>query len=325
MGKNLKLVTTQDRVSELIVQVNDSQFALSSLLEPREQTVDSYECAMRQFVFYCKANNLPLEVVTIENCLTFFIECIERGLMQNTLKAWRYGINYHLRRLLPESPMDSLTFEQSFGNLLNRFSSGKVNQARALHTKEIIQMVGTRLSDNTFIEKRDKTIILVGFTGGLRIDELAQTKYRPGLDCGNCVEIDTGFILKIPKSKTSSKDVFIPYTGKPVCPATHLKEWLKVIRFGQVFVKISRGIIFGKSLSDRAMREMLKKRAKLAGIRNWERVSGHTLRHSFINTAYRNGATLAEIASQTGQAERTVIRYLMNADFIDKNPALKLF
>ena len=318
--------------SDVLVELAGEYRSLSSLNEPKKQTIDSYNVAIKAFVEFlageqnCLATDVNLTIVTPPQVLIFFIAKVNDGFKRNTIKLWECAIKYLYKQNNLPCPTNNPAFKEAFHGLLKKFTSKKVQQATALLTNDIIRMTETRLSDNELIERRDKVIIIIGFTGGFRTDELVTTRYRPGGDCDSVQDISEGFVIEVLESKTDYRKVFIPnLPNKKINPAAILSEWLNIVKVGQLFQRISKSGNMHGSLSDTSVRRMLKERARLAKLKNWQGVSGHTLRRSFDTVAYLNGASIANIGTQTGQSKETVLKYISDIDFITKNPANILF
>lgn len=322
----------KNETQEILVKLGEEYHPLSSLADPSTQTKDTYKTAIRQFVEHladfqdCEPENVDITLATEQEILLFFVGCVQRGLSRNTLKLWYAAVQYLFVQQKLLSPLKEELFKKQFDGLIKKFTSNRVSKAATLTSKEIIKLSETYLSENNLIEERDRTLIIVGFTGGFRIDELVATRYRLGIDCQTIHETDDGFIIEIMASKTGYRKVLIPFLPKArICPATVLKRWLDIVKTGQLFQRISKNGRMHGSLSAAAVRVMLKERSRLAGVKNWHRVSGHTLRRSFVTEVYKHGASLSNIGIQTGQSKRTVLGYIDEADFIRDNPARKLF
>jgi len=322
----------RDGVQEILVKLDGEYHTLSSFIEPSVQTQDTYKTAIRQFLTYladiqdCEPKDVDISLASEQEILLFFVDCVQRSFSRNTLKLWHAGIHYLFTKQGIESPLKDPFFKKQFDGLTKKFTSGRTTQVATLTSREIIKLSETCLSENDLIEDRDRALIIVGFTGGFRLDELVATRYRLGIDCQSVHETSDGFIIEILQSKTGYRKVLIPFLPKAkICPATVLQRWLNIVITGQLFQRISKTGRMHGSLSARYVRTMLKARARLAGVKNWNRVSGHTLRRSFVTEVYKNGASLENIGIQTGQSKRTVLRYINEADFIKDNPARKLF
>ncbi len=190
------------------------------------------------------------------------------------------------------------------------------------HLKQIINVI-----DEQKIEKikklRNRTLILVGFSGGFRRTELIS------VDLEDLDFVDEGVKITLRRSKT---DQFgegqvkgIPYfTNEKFCPVRSLKNWLNLskIKNGPIFRRFAKGSILTRHrLTDQSVVLIIKDCLRLAGIEN-HNFSGHSLRSGFATVAADSGADERSIMAMTGhKTTQMVRRYIRDAN-IFKNSAL---
>jgi integrase len=199
-----------------------------------------------------------------------------------------------------------------------------VRQAAALATEEVRTLVAT--CANTAVGQRDRALLLLGYAGALRRSELVAIEHEH-------LRFDQdGLRLLIPRAKgdQAKKGVSI---GIPrgslaeTCPVRALEVWLKTsaCEYGPVFRGIDRrGTIERRALHPDAVRQILRKRATLAGLvlPRDERLSPHGLRAGFITQAYINGARDEQIMDHTRQKDlRTMRGYVRRAKLVTESPA----
>ena len=156
--------------------------------------------------------------------------------------------------------------------------------------------------NNKEIKKlRDRSIILVGFSGGFRRNEITSLNYDD-LDF-----VNEGVKINIKKSKT---DQFgeglvkgIPYfENSQYCPVISLKKWMEIsnIKSGPLFRRFTRGSNLSiNRLSDQTVDLLIKEYIKLSGIDN-KNYSGHSLRSGFATSAAESGVEERNIMAMTG-------------------------
>jgi integrase len=237
----------------------------------------------------------------------------------STLKKWLAALSKaHQATGHPDPTKSFLISEMMAG--LNVVYGKPPKKAKTLTRKQIEQMLHTT-TDNPIKDLRDKTLIAVGFGSGCRSDELANMRWEhiePTEKAGE-------FIITIPQHKTVKK---VGALRKLIPPKIGyiLKEWHKESEgLGFVFKSIDRHGNLGSSLSKQAIYEIIKDRARLAGIPFWNQVSSHSLRISFINLAIAAGFSIPDIGKQTGQTPDTVLRYMVETDLLVNNPVNKIF
>jgi len=146
---------------------------------------------------------------------------------------------------------------------------------------------------------RDRAMLLIGFTGGLRRSEIV------GLDLGReqtqdgrgWVEIlDKGMVVTL-RGKTGWREVEIGRgSSDATCPVTALQTWLKLGRIGHgpLFRRVTGGgtNVGAERLNDREVARLVKRAAMAAGVRGdlseGERemkFAGHSLRAGLASSA----------------------------------------
>lgn len=262
----------------------------------------------------------------------YLIDEMERRIKQEgkpykraTLSAWMVAISLgHLTQGY-DNPVNNIIVQKVYQGLCNRYGVPQI-RAKALTTDEVLKMIGTR-TDNLIKDHRDRALIIVGFTGGFRTDELIR------IECQDIYPVRSeksrGLVIRLLNSKTDQtgvgREVFIPYAGKRLSPAKELESWLKKVKTGRVFRNVRKNGEMGRTLTGRAVIDILRDRAHRARITDWECVSGHSLRRGYVTAAHSLGFDNHAIAKQTGQTIRTVDRYIEDIELFHNNPASKLF
>ena len=171
---------------------------------------------------------------------------------------------------------------------------------------------------------RDKSIILIGFSGGFRRNEIVSLDYED-LDF-----VYEGLKITLKKSKT---DQFgegyvkaLPYFENNVyCPVTTLKRWINISKIskGPLFRRFSKGsILTSNRLTDQTVALLIKEYLNKAGIDN-KNYSGHSLRSGFATTAAEAGAEERSIMTMTGHKSAEMVRRYIKEANLFKNNALK--
>ena len=173
---------------------------------------------------------------------------------------------------------------------------------------------------------RDKSIILTGFSGGFRRNEIVALNYDD-LDF-----VPEGLKITIRRSKT---DQFgegsvkaLPYfDNSQYCPVVTLKNWITVskIKSGPIFRRFSKGSkLSDNRLTDQTVALLIKKYLNLAGIDS-KNYSGHSLRSGFATSAAESGAEERSIMAMTGhKSVEMVRRYIKEANLFKHNALNKI-
>ena len=190
------------------------------------------------------------------------------------------------------------------------------------HLKQIINIIDKQKIDE--IKKlRDRSLILVGFSGGFRRTELIS------IDHENIDFVEEGVKINLKRSKT---DQFgeglvkgLPYfNNKKYCPVTSLRNWIKLskIKTGPIFRRFLKGsILSDQRLTDQSVVLIIKEYLKLAGIEN-KNFAGHSLRSGFATVAAESGADERSIMAMTGHKTTQMVRRYIREANIFKNNAL---
>ena len=170
-------------------------------------------------------------------------------------------------------------------------------QKEAILAEDILAMVATLAFDLRGL--RDRTILLLGYSGGLRRSEIVSLDVHKDdtPDSGGWIEIfDKGALLTL-NAKTGWREVEIGRgSSDQTCPVHALNQWLHFakIYFGPVFVRTSRD---GKRaldarLNDKHVARLIKRTVLDAGIRSdlpekeqLALFSGHSLRAGLASSA----------------------------------------
>lgn len=170
-------------------------------------------------------------------------------------------------------------------------------QKEAILPEDIRDMIATLPHDLRGL--RDRSILLIGFAGGLRRSEIVSLDHGKDdtPDSGGWVEIlDDGALITL-RGKTGWREVEVGRgSSEQTCPVHALSQWLHyaTIDFGPIFVAVSRnGLKATKDrLSDKHVARLIKQCVRDAGIRpdlpEAERLrlySGHSLRAGLASSA----------------------------------------
>jgi len=239
-----------------------------------------------------------------------------RPLRINTLRRYLTSLSVAHQ----ERGLVSPTRDPSIGLLLRRAANAMRQRPRkkAAITKPVLEaMLAT--CDNSLRGVRNKALLLSGFAaGGRRRSELVSLKVE------HLERIEGGYLIKLTKSKTdqAGKGQSLPLLGTA---AKALSEWLlrAGIREGHLFRGIRNNNHLNPSISGRAINDLVKHHAKLAGF-NPNDFGAHSLRAGFITEAGCQGISLKDAMQLSGHHDTTVaLGYYRHGQLIS-NPATRL-
>lgn len=151
--------------------------------------------------------------------------------------------------------------------------------------------------DSSLPGLRDRALLLFAFSsGGRRRSEVTAATIE------NTRREGENFVFTLATSKTNQAGIDRAENEKPIVgKAAHaMTAWLAAakIKTGGIFRRVRRGGRIGEPLSAAAVRDIVKKRCRLAEIS--EEFSAHSLRSGFVTEAGRKGVPLGEAMAMTG-------------------------
>ena len=190
------------------------------------------------------------------------------------------------------------------------------------YLKKLINVIDDN-RDEEIKKLRDRTIILIGFSGGFRRNELVS------LDYDDLDFVPEGVKINLKRSKT---DQFgegslkgLPYfDNSKYCPVLSVQKYIEKsnISAGALFRRFKKGSILSKNrLTDQTVAILIKKYLQLAGIDN-KNYSGHSLRSGFATSAAESGAEERSIMAMTGHKSTEMVRRYIKEANLFKNNAL---
>tara|TARA_B100000787_G_scaffold33393_1_gene22948 strand:- start:4994 stop:5950 length:957 start_codon:yes stop_codon:yes gene_type:complete len=287
-------------------------------------TVRAYKSDFKYFGLFCTQNgfkSLPSEPKIVSLYLTYLST---KELKMSTLKRKLVSIGvihrlkgHYLDTKHPSIIENIMGIKRRKGNI----QKGK-KPILISYLKELINVIDKENSEE-IKRLRDRTIILIGFSGGFRRNEIVSLDYED-LDF-----VEEGLKIQIRRSKT---DQFgeglvkaLPYfNNSRYCPVVSLKNWIAIskINSDSLFRRFSKGSKLSKyRLTDQTVALIIKKYLQLAGIDSKD-YSGHSLRSGFATSAAESGAEERSIMAMTGHKSTEMVRRYIKEANLFKNNAL---
>ena len=289
-----------------------------------DNTVRAYKSDFKDFELFCAQNgfkSLPSEPKIVSLYLTYLST---KGSKMSTLKRRlvSIGVIHRLKGHYLDTKHPSI-IENIMGIKRRKGSIQKGKKPILIsHLKQLIDVIDKQ--NNKDIKKlRDRSIILIGFSGGFRRNEIVS------LDYDDLDFVEEGVKIQIRRSKT---DQFgegsikaLPYfDSSQYCPITSLKNWIEISRItsGPVFRRFVKGSkLSEKRLTDQTVALLIKEYLNLAGIDS-KHYSGHSLRSGFATSAAESGAEERSIMAMTGHKSTEMVRRYIKEANLFKNNAL---
>ena len=290
-------------------------------------TVRAYKSDFNDFGLFCAKNgfkSLPSEPKIVALYLTYLST---KGAKMSTLK--RRLVSIGVIHKLKGHYLDTkhpLIIENIMGIKRRKGSIQKGKKPLLISNLKIIIDVIDQETKEEIKRLRDRSIILIGFSGGFRRNEIVS------LDYDDLDFVSEGLKIKIKRSKT---DPFgegaikaLPYfENSQYCPVVSLKNWINIARInsGALFRRFSKGSrLTEKRLTDQTVALLIKEYLQLAGIDS-KNYSGHSLRSGFATSAAESGAEERSIMAMTGhKSSEMVRRYIKEANLFKNNALNKL-
>lgn len=166
---------------------------------------------------------------------------------------------------------------------------------------------------------RDRAILVVGFSIAARREILS------AMNVGDVTEDPAeGLIIWVRDDKTGEREVAVPYGSDPLtCPVRSWRGWVTAsgLGGGRLFRSLTLGGRMGDSISGDAINQMVKARARQAGITR--RITAHSMRSGLATASRLAGKDQRVIAEQGGWAPNsaTMLGYMQIADRFKDNAA----
>ena len=276
-----------------------------------QNTLRAYQADFRDFTNFCSQNGFN-EMPTNPKILSLYLTYLSSSSKYSTLKRRlaSIGVLHKMKGHYIDTKHPIIV-----ENLMGIKRKKGINQKgkKPILINDLKLIINT-LDESTEKEKkklRDKTLILVGFSGGFRRSELVQIEYED-LDF-----VSEGVKIFIKRSKTDQSGEGsikgIPYfDNDKYCPVRSLKKWIE-------FDNIKSGKVF--SVSDKTVALVIKKYSYLAGLDS-SKYAGHSLRSGFATSAAESGAEERSIMAMTGHKSTEMVRRYIKEANIFKNNAL---
>jgi len=287
-------------------------------------TVRAYKSDFSDFGLFCAKNgfkSLPSEPKVVSLYLTHLST---KDVKMSTLKRRlvSIGVIHKLKGHYLDTKHPAI-IENIMGIKRRKGSIQKAKKPILINSLKLIIDAIDKQDKQEIKKFRDRSIILIGFSGGFRRNEIVS------LDSDDLDFVPEGLKINIKRSKT---DQFgegftkaLPYfDSSKYCPVVSLKNWLDIskITSGPVFRRFVKGSKLSENrLTDQTVAILIKQYLNLAGIDS-KHYSGHSLRSGFATSAAESGAEERNIMAMTGHKSTEMVRRYIKEANLFKNNAL---
>jgi len=284
-------------------------------------TLRAYEHDWRQFRGWCERNRLASLPASAETVILYGTDLTKNEKKKwNTLSRRLAAISQLHQQAGFESPTRNWAVKQFLAGLRRELSTAPVRKRPVLVSdlKDILKEI-----PDSLLGKRDRALLLLGFSGAFRRSELV------GLDVDDIEPQGRGVVLNIRRSKTDQEGqgrrVGIPRGSEEfACPVLAMEAWRSAagISSGPLFRPVNRhGQVVSKRLSGEGVAMVVKRYVEHLGY-DPAQFAGHSLRAGLATSAAAAGKSERAIMNQTGhRSVMTVRRYIRDGNLFRENAA----
>jgi len=287
-------------------------------------TIRAYKSDFNDFGLFCAQNgfkSLPSEPKIISLYLTHLST---KEVKMSTLKRRlvSIGVIHKLKGHYLDTKHPSI-IENIMGIKRRKGSFQKGKKPILINDLKLLIDVIDKVNKEKIMRARDRSIILIGFSGGFRRNEIVS------LDFDDLDFVSEGLKINLKRSKTDQYGEGsvkgLPYfDNSQYCPVLSVKKWIEIsnIDTGPLFRRFSKGSkLTDNRLTDQTVALLIKKYLNLAGIDS-KNYSGHSLRSGFATSAAESGVEERSIMAMTGHKSTEMVRRYIKEANLFKNNAL---
>ncbi len=301
-----------------------------------ESTRRAYQSDLADYCAFAIDRGLDPDQITLASTADYLATRAGEGAAVSTLERRFSGLNA-VRRARGLEPLTKRHEPlASVWKGIQRVHGRPPHRKRALVTPDLKAVLRALPENKQGI--RDKAIILIGFAGALRrsevvgLDWVAPKVIPERKAVGWLIEDEEGLTLRFIRSKTntsgSEEDIaLLPGRAAETCPVRALKAWRTICHNGEsaMFRSVDRHGNLGARLTDQSIALIVKRAvARMAAGQGAteaeaqafaDAYAGHSLRSGFVTSAFRGGATEAQIMPHSRHKKvETLIGYRREAN-----------
>ena len=287
-------------------------------------TIRAYQSDFKDFSLFCAKNgfrSLPTDPKIVSLYLTY-LSTKEAKMSTLKRRLVSIGVIHKIKGQYLDTKHPSI-IENIMGIKRRKGSIQKGKKPILISSLKLIINVIDKEIKEEIKRLRDRTIILIGFSGGFRRNEIVS------LDYDDLDFVPEGLKINIKRSKTDQfgegSTKALPYfDSSQYCPVVSLKKWIEITKIstGPVFRRFIKGSkLSDNRLTDQTVALLIKEYLQLAGIDS-KNYSGHSLRSGFATTAAESGAEERSIMAMTGHKSAEMVRRYIKEANLFKNNAL---
>lgn len=271
-------------------------------LDVSSKTQETYLIALKQFWTWLQKNKIEKPIR--EDIIRFKAE-MQNKVSANTVQSYLIAI---------KSFFKWCNYMNFYPNICDNIKGVKVDKR---HKKDSLENNQIEELINAIDNIRDKALICLMLTTGLRTIEIERALISDIKKVGNNV------VLFVQRKEHSEKDDYVILSPE-ICNL--LEQYIStrkaVYTNDPLFISISPNS-YGDALSTRSIRGIVKKWLREANLDS-ERLTAHSLRHTFATQSLNNGATLLEVSNALGHTSIATTQIYLDDIKRKDNPCDKI-
>ena len=259
----------------------------------------AYQLSVRQTLDalskHLARHSIPLKDVGTDELAAFLSRRKSDGLLASSLRITTVHLKVFFRWLAARSSLEMDPAEPLLAPRADQILP------ETLHGSEIKRLLES-IDPSTPLDRRDLTILEVFYSSGLRLSELCALRLE-------MIDLEEGFLRITGKG---NKTRLVRIGGRAV---DAVRDYLANSRPKLVTRRSSSHVFLsvrGGALSPDRVRQIVKERAKMAGIE--QAMYPHLLRHSFATHLLEGGADLRVIQELLGHADISTTQIYTHVD-----------
>ena len=274
-------------------------------------TLRAYQSDYNDFSLFCSKNGFQV-MPTQPKILALYITHLASYSKYSTLKRRLASISIiHKTKGHYIDTKHPIIVENLMGIKRTNGSNQKGKKPLLINDLKLLIKAIDESKEKNIRKIRDKSLVLIGFSGGFRRSELVDIEYE------DIEFVEEGVKIFVKRSKTDQSGEgmtkAIPYFENiNFCPVKALNKWV-------VEAELKEGKIF--NISDKSVALIIKKYANYAGL-DAHRYAGHSLRSGFATSTAESGAEERNIMAMTGHKSTEMVRRYIKEANLFKNNAL---
>jgi integrase/recombinase XerD len=260
---------------------------------------EAYQLSVRQsldaLAAWLRSKNTALKDIGTDELAAFLSLRKKEGLGASSLRITTVHLKIFFRWLAIKGKLEMDPAEPLLA------PRADMHLPETLHSKELIQMLDA-IDPSLPLGRRDLAILELFYSSGLRLSELCQLRLE-------MVDFEGGF-MRITGKGNKTRVVRVGSKAREA-----VNDYLNNERPSLVGKKTSSHVFLsvrGTQLSPDRVRQIVKERAKMAGID--QNVYPHLLRHSFATHLLEGGADLRVIQELLGHADISTTQIYTHVD-----------